>query len=208
MPADTRPTDETPPPVPWRSDRKDEDAPPFYKDPMFIAAGVVAALAGLLVVLAAWFLLPGLLAPEPEAPRPATIAPYSPRQLPPPSSLIPEDPPVPADPGTVLPTPPELVPPPLPDPSGSPAVAPRPRPKPQPTASAQDPEDTPASRKGTLRVRAAKNVLVSIDGQPYQMTPFDLEKPAGRYVLSAIIDGQRREERVDLTSGTIRLVEF
>ncbi|MFT7521494.1 MAG: hypothetical protein ACI9MC_003645, partial [Kiritimatiellia bacterium] len=68
---------------------------------------------------------------------------------------------------------------------------------------------TPVAAKiGTLRIRAQKATLVSVNGKPVGMTPLNLDREAGRYVITAKVEGKSREEKVDLKPGTIRLVEF
>jgi hypothetical protein len=61
---------------------------------------------------------------------------------------------------------------------------------------------------GTIKVVASRSVLVSVNGAPVGMTPLELERPEGAYVISAKIKGKDREERIELQAGKIRTIEF
>ena len=185
---------DTPPPVPVvRQSPQAQEEPPIWKDPWFITVVGIAALAAVIVVVAGLLWASSNPGAQDSVVQPRTVTPTMPSNIRTPDEAPPaDDAGEGSDPDVVQPI------------AVEPEVKPRPRvrqPKPDTTSE-------PVARTGRLKIRSARQVLVSVNGQPVGMTPLDLDKPAGKYVVTASVDGRKVEERVDLKVGTIRLIEL
>ena len=198
--------DSTPPPPVFR-DRPPappEDVP-FYQDTWFMVAAAMAALAAIAVLLLVAFLGPGMGGGSSSG-TPGTVGgPGAPDLSRPPVDLVPTE-----DLGTVEPdeNPDEVE---DPDTSGRRTTTPAVTPTRQPgtdRAEVNRGGSNDAGETGRLKIRASKQTLIYVNGKPVGLTPLDLDRPAGAYEISGEVDGQRRVERVDLSAGTIRLVDF
>jgi hypothetical protein len=97
-------------------------------------------------------------------------------------------------------TPPEKAP--------APAARPAPRPRPAPAPARPPPVIT---RTGTLKVRANRKVLITLNGRPVDYAPLDLPVTPGTYILGAALPGRPDTEQsktVDISAGAIERVEF
>jgi len=205
------------PPAPSFRDRPPvPDDVPFYQDTWFIVAAGAAAFAAIAVLLLVIFLGPGMGNQSPEPPRtPTRSGPAAPDLSRPPADLDQAD--EGTEPGEADQDLPEVRSEPAePDPGGSTTSgsttsgsttsgSTTPATTPETTTSRPAPE---GGRTGRLKIRASKQTLIYVNGKPVGMTPLDLDRPSGKYEISGDVDGQRRMERVDLSAGTIRLVEF
>lgn len=188
---------DTPPPVPVVRKAPPPEEPPIWQDPWFITVVGIAALAAIIVVVAGVLWAQSNTGAQDRVVQPRTVTPTMPVSNTPPadaSGANPDDPnadPA-ADPDVVVPSAPESVE----------------KPRPRVRKSKPAPTPDPVARTGRLKIRSARQVLVSVNGQPVGMTPLDLDKPAGKYVVTASVDGRQVQERVDLKVGTIRLIEL
>jgi len=95
-------------------------------------------------------------------------------------------------------------------PAKAPAPAARPAPRPRPAPAPARPPPV-VSRTGTLKVRANRKVLITLNGRPVDYAPLDLPVTPGTYVLGAALPGRPDTEQtktVDISAGAIERVEF
>lgn len=187
---------------------RDEKGGPFWQDPMFLAIIGIAALFAVVVLAAAVLLLTMPFGRPPTPQAPADIAPAVPRVVRPAGT----DPvPLPAsedteDPGDEAEGTPDQ------EPTEEPATQEAaPAPSPAPAAAPPRPRRVVApvaDQPGTLRVRSTRTVLVYINGQPEGMAPIEVQRPPGTYTVHIVDKGKRKEQRVDLTAGATRTVDF
>ncbi|MBW1881183.1 MAG: hypothetical protein JRJ84_22750 [Deltaproteobacteria bacterium] len=67
------------------------------------------------------------------------------------------------------------------------------------------------TRTGTLKVRANRKVLITLNGRPVDYAPLDLPVTPGIYILGAALPGRPDTEQsktVDISAGAIERVEF
>jgi hypothetical protein len=184
---------DTPPPVPAVHKPPPPPETPIWQDPWFITVVGIAGLAALIVVVAGLLWWNSNSGSQDRVVQPVTVTPVMPA-----SERPPADPDADSGDGSPSLAIPDQVEPDAPLPT---TTKPRVRRPAEPTTD-------PVARTGRLKIRSTRQVLVSINGQPVGMTPLDLDKPAGRYVVTANVDGRQVEQRVDLTVGTIRLIEL
>lgn len=196
--------DRTPTPPPAVRPAAPPPDRPMWQDPWLITAVGVAFVAALLVVGLLIVYLQPPFGEEPVAPdrgTPATISPTMPSGAAPTSG----EPVAPEVDAGAMPTADPTAAPEEPPPSETVETAPKPQPRVRNTTPRQ-PE--PQARTGKLRISATRSVLVYVNGVPEGYTPLSLDKPAGKYVITAQVNGREVEKRVDLASGSIRSVDF
>lgn len=205
---------DTPPPPSYKAAPAVEDETTFYQDTWFLAAVAFAALVALAVLIGLFWVSSQNQGDVDEPTVPSSVeTPVAPPSDRPGAELVPTpggegdgvdvtvegtDTPVvtPSNPGSDRPSPERGL-----RPDATTPTAP-------PVTPAVTTPTTPAARTGRLKIRASKQVLVYVNGQPVGLTPLDLDRPAGQYTIAARVNGQQRTERVELSSGTIRLVDF
>ena len=205
-----------PPPYIAPPPPKDEEVP-FYMDTWFLVACGLAAVAAIAVLITGFIVMGPGGGPDADGVVPNSNSGLrAPDVSRPPIDLIPRDGDTTEDPdgdnteSSISIVPDELE-------TDAPEAAPEP-PLPAPTTrrgTRRDPAPTPttstppeAAKTGRLKIRAARKTLIYVNGKPVGMTPLDLDRPAGKYEISGEVEGQMRVERVDLSSGTIRLVDL
>ena len=84
--------------------------------------------------------------------------------------------------------------------AAAPSASPRPAAAAAPAAAA----GAAAATVGTLVVESNRDVLVSIDGRPYEFTPLELELAPGPYSISAALPSREdsaQTQRVEIEAG-------
>ncbi|TVQ91892.1 MAG: PEGA domain-containing protein [Deltaproteobacteria bacterium] len=192
-------------PGPSPSGPKADSSGPFWQDPLFLAVTGAAVLLAVFVLAGLILFLAIPSSAPPTSQEPATVSPAVPQVVRP--GLTEEVPDVDeadeSDEAEALPE--EGADEPEGEATPEPAAAAsKPAPVRQPVRRAAPAADTP----GTLKVRATRATLVYVNGVPVGMAPVDVERPPGAYTIHIVDKGKRKEQRVDLTAGAVRNVEF